>query len=216
YLTDQISAWGSRLLGGEARSATSFPVSWPALGYLALALVPLWITRRLWRAWNEVEMRALVEGSDPSANLDVRALILLVGISAQLMMAAGLAYGEYPPFWIGFASLIGPSLLSAVLAPSARGKTGHLDATPSSKKPRSRVDHVTTFLVRVWEFCLPPFVLAFLGWTIFTWVAGYLGDSILGFRPSAVSGLAVGFIVAALYGIGTLATLVWVRFRRRS
>jgi hypothetical protein len=199
---EQIVAWGTGWLGGTSKSPDSFSISWPALGYLAPILALYWIVRWRWRVWNEVEMRTLIEDSSPTLPWSV-----FMGIVFQLFATGLVVYGQDKPNWVGYLVAVGIGLMfvSGLLAPT---KPKRPEARPSSDELRSHMDQLKTFLFRMFELLIVPFLFGLIGWQIFTWVVGYFGGSILGFQPSEVSEEVVGLLLALFYALFYIA--YWV------
>jgi hypothetical protein len=196
-------AWWAKLLGDEPKSH-HFTVSWPALGYLALVLIPYGTSRWLWRIWNEAEMRAIVERRPPHAVLSVPTSMLF-----QLVFATGLVYKSVPPGWVLFFLVVGVAggFFMAVYSLDLRLSTDHEVATVVSSEARSNVDAVWAFVKTYGLFLCFLFIMGSGSWAALVGLVDtFFSGSVLGFKPSEVSGELVGALFAA---IGFIALLIW-------
>ena len=133
YWAFQILPQGSRWLGGASEAANGVTVPWPALGFLALVLVPYLITRWRWQVWNGSEMRALVE--DRISAVGYPDLLVLTGLGVQLLIAVCLLYGRFLPSYAFISVFVGVVLLVIVTRPSALGNSKPTEAYIPSEKP---------------------------------------------------------------------------------
>jgi hypothetical protein len=216
YSSFKILAWMSGHITGKSESAIGLTVSWPtlipALILLALVLITYGITRWRWQVWNDVEMRALIEGSI-SAVKDP--LVLLVGLEVQLLIAGGLLYREIPTFF--FIMVLGGVPLTVGLTqprPSTprKGKPLEEDAPPG--EPLSWSEQLWMFLWQLTPMPLVGFGLGSATWDGVVWLGKRcFGGSILGFRPSEVPREAVGLVVAAVVVAFVIGRRAWGRVR---
>jgi hypothetical protein len=183
----------------EPKPVDGFTLSWPALGYLVLVLVPYLTTRHLWRRWNDVEMRTLIQGGWRSA----RHIPVLTGLWVQLALAGGLVYRDVPPFWLVMVFLVGVVVPTVVLEPSPRGGRKAEESSGESDRDQSLADVVWRRLVSGLVQLALPFALGMAGWDGFVWVVDrLLGGSLFAFRPGEVSSYLVGTVVALVYTTG--------------
>jgi hypothetical protein len=199
YYSLQIHAWMPGQISGKSEPAIGFAVSWPALILLALVLIPYRITHWRWLVWNDVEMRALVEDRITPVKSAVDNSYLLavsVGLVFQLLIAAGVLYGEVPPTLIIVLLSLGVPLTVWFTEPRPstprNGKPSETGASPG--EPISWSDQLSMSLRPVVTKLVASWGCGAAAWEGVVWlVKQFFGGSILGFRPSE----AVGLIVAA-------------------
>jgi hypothetical protein len=210
YSSQQLLSWSTRLLGERVITTGDFVISWRALRWLALVLIPYWITRWLWRVWNETEMRGVIQGHVEGFNVSV-----LLGIFVQLVIAACVFYGKVPPdpwgYLVYFISLLVPAVVVFVTEPSVPDSFKYIKTSASSDEAHSRTDDVTAFLRGFFLPLLLPFMFGLIFWNALVWLAGkYFKGLMFGYQLSDDLSLLVGATAALVYWLG--ATL-WVRFR---
>ena len=202
YLLHYLTAWWAEL-HGETPEPHYFTISWAALGYLALVLIPYGVTRSFWRVWNEAEMRAIVEGRAPRADVSVPISMFL-----QVVIGLVLLFEQFPPFWIFLPIVIGV-VAAHFIALSFADPYQMDDVAQSvpSNEPRSNVDHVWSLVKFFVTLHFVNFSLGLGGWEAFVWLVDTLfGGSILAFRPDAVPSLLVGILFVV---IGPPAFWAW-------
>ena len=179
YLLHYLTAWWAEL-HGETPEPHYFTISWAALGYLALVLIPYGVTRSFWRVWNEAEMRAIVEGRAPRADVSVPISMFL-----QVVIGLVLLFEQFPPFWIFLPIVIGV-VAAHFIALSFADPYQMDDVAQSvpSNEPRSNVDHVWSLVKFFVTLHFVNFSLGLGGWEAFVWLVDTLfGGSILDSGP---------------------------------
>jgi hypothetical protein len=234
YLANLIFAWAAGLVSGESRPANDFAFSWRALAVLALALVLYRLTRWRWRAWDESEMRALVEGWLPPELPDLGVTgtspTLAMGLFLQLAIAVyfldELLSGGMIEEW-GIIIIVVPvlflvtfGLIEFTQPPSSSLGKGKPKppvvasfwpiAAASGEALPAYAGHVILFGLLVAILGL-AFIIGTAAWEGFVWLAeSYFYGSILGFRPSEVPGLAGAAVFTALVLVlGFVLVRVW-------
>lgn len=198
YWFGLVSAWSASLFGGAPQAQGEFAVSWSTLGYLALVLIPYWVTRSLWRTWNASEMDAAIVGASAG-----RPIPVAIGIWAQLIFVAGIWFAEVPPTWIFFAILVAPLLTILLTEPSAARESKLASRAAQPDAVPSDTDKLRRWLLAIYVVLMPAFVLGLLVWNGLTWIANrFFGGSIFGLVAGDVSSILVASVAAPIYGMG--------------
>jgi hypothetical protein len=156
------------------------------------------MTRWLWRKWDEVEMRVLIEGRIPAVD-HIGIVAVSVGLLVQLLIAAGFLYGwKVPPYL--FFMLFGVVLVGALAIVITQPRPWALEqGKPRETGASSGSEKLARGLWRLISRLLVSFGCAGAMWEGFAWLGErYFDDSIFGFRPSDVPGSAVGLVAAAV------------------
>lgn len=204
YLGNTAASSLGKLIGSEAEVHNAFSVHWPAVGYLAAALLPLWITRSLWHKWNGAEMRAFVKGEGP-----IMDMLVYTGMWLQLTIAAGLMYGRYPPTLVFFVCLLAPFTVAMLTQPKDHVRTKVPAVAPGERE--SRGEELAGTLLNLALFLAWPFSMAWGAWEFFIWLAGHFGGAIFGFRPGDVSSVLIGVAGSIVFFVGFL----WIQHRNQ-
>ena len=104
YWGVRVAGWTAKLAGVHLPPPPPAGVRWGAVGYLALAVLPLWIARTIWRRWNEAEMRQLVARRHANPRISI---YVLTAIWIQILFTLGVATGSMPGFLLFMATLWG-------------------------------------------------------------------------------------------------------------
>lgn len=198
-----FSYWGRRFVGWAARIAgIDIPpprpvrVHWGAVGYLALAMVPLWIARTIWRRQNEAEMRQIVERY---ARLEMP-IGVLMAIFFQVMFAVGVAEGGMPGFLEVLGTMLGVWVPILLLAPRPLLEEKTPNRAVASDLDGS-AERITMHLLTKVMMLGPAFGFGIAAWWVVCWVArALLGGTIFGFDPKRVSAGWIGLGFAAAWG----------------
>jgi hypothetical protein len=189
--------WLAGLLGRQAPADTTLSAVWPALGFLALVLLPYWITRKAWTSWNESEMQtALRLDTDRWSSPGV----VMTFFSLFLIIVVGLAMGRVPPFPVFFALLTGPALIITILEPREPRQAGQQKDLESRT---SAVEGLLSLVIAIALAAALPFSIGLSLWEGVVWVtARLLGGSVFGFRPDTISSYLVGGVATLLFLVG--------------
>jgi hypothetical protein len=211
-----LSYWGRRFVGWAASLAgidTPPPqpvrLHWGAVGYLALAVVPLWIARTIWRRQNEAEMRQIVERHYAGLETPIG---VLVAIWFQVMFAVGVAEGGAPGFLEVLGTMLAVWVPILLVAPRPLSEEPTPNRAMASELDQSRAERITMYILTKGMMLGPAFGFGIAAWWVVCWVTrALLGGTIFGFDPKQVSAGWIGLGFVAAWG----CIIVVVSARRR-
>jgi hypothetical protein len=118
------SAWLSAIAGNQRANGVVFSVDWTTVWLLILFLIPFGIVRRLWKNWDQAEMK---QALGLNVNSWSSKLVVLTGLWFLVIIAAQTAkYESSLSPWVVWLSLV-PMVIFMVLEPREKRIEG--DAT---------------------------------------------------------------------------------------
>jgi len=218
-----LGTWGWQAAGGVISGApspdrsvlTQLTIHWLAVGYLLLIMIPYWVVRHLWAAWNDAEMQMAIEmTSDDSSSV-----LVMLGVSFFSLFVGGMAIGRFPPYWLFLLCLTVPVVVFHVCERSSRfgePSAGTVEAAQAAKpkshkeKVVSSVENLVSLAIGSAAFLSAPLVIGAVFWEAATWVVTRVaGGSIAGFRPASVPSELVGFTAALLTAVAIAVRSFW-------
>lgn len=194
YWSESVFSWSGRYIGTQTEPAEGLVVSWPAIGYLALAVVPFLIARGIWRSWNNAEMHQLIARQHFTTERNV-----MVAVFFQAIITLGLLYNGVPGYLMSMALLLTFAFTVVKLEPR---QLESVSGTPQSGLPeeQSLASRLGTVLLTIVYLIAAPFIAGYVIWEALIWlVTQVAGGSILGFHPSSVPAAVVGAICTVLF-----------------
>jgi len=197
------SAWLSAIAGIKRTNGAVFSVDWTTVGLLTLFLVPFGIVRRLWKNWDQAEMKQAL-------GLNVKSWsskgVVLMGLYFLVMIAAQNAK------WVFWLSAV-PLVILIVLEPREKRMEGRATSTTATKSDETSIENLVSLGIALVTAACMPFGLGVAAWSVLVWLtAHFFGGNLGGFRPDRVSSVVVGGIVVVVTVIG-LAISYAVRHR---
>jgi hypothetical protein len=194
-----------------------FSVDWPTVELLILFLVPFGIVRRLWKNWDQAEMKHAL---GLSVNSWSSAFFVLIGLSFLVMIAAEIAkYESSLSHWVVALSYTVPFVIFNVLEPREKRIEGGATFTIATKADATSVGNLVSMVGGLASMvgglafaAFVPFIVGRAAWSALVWLTAHLSSGNLGgFRPDRVSSGVVGGIAVVVTAIG--AILYAVRHR---
>lgn len=196
YCGRRFVGWAASLAGIDMPPPQPVRVHWGAVGYLALAVVPLWIARAIWRRRNETDMRQIIERQYAGLETPIG---VAVAIWFQVVFAVGVAEGGMPGFWEVLGTMLGVFVPIFLLEPGPLSEETTPNRAVASDLDQSRAERITMQLTKVMMLG-PAFGFGIVAWWVVCWVTRVLlNGTIFGFDPKRVSEGWIGLGFAAAW-----------------
>jgi len=210
------SAWLSAIAGIQRANGVVFSVDWTTVGLLILFLVPFGIVRRLWKNWDQAEMK---QALGLSVNSWSSALFVLIGLTLLIFIVSQTAYGSSLSGWVLPLFYIVPFTIFNVLEPREKRIKGGATFTIATKADATSVGNLVSMVGGLVSMvgglafaAFAPFIVGSAAWSALVLLTAHLSSGNLGgFRPDRVSSGVVGGIAVVVTAVG--AILYAVRHR---